>query len=111
MKRMSMSVMACTPPQPLLYIVPPCSLPAVMRLLDNDSKCLDCAKLVAGGPPARAFYTFAMLCHYKPGLRQLVSGEKWERFFASSALVVADHLAFRFTADEALHHFCALLLC
>lgn len=111
MNRMSSMPMSAHPPLPLPYIVPPCTLATVMALLDNDPAYVEAAELVASPNPARAFYCFAMLCYYKPRLRELVCGERWERFFESFALIVEDHLEFKFTASETLHHFCALLFC
>jgi len=69
------------------------------------------AAAITGPCPARAFYCYAMVCYYCPRLKQLVSGARWERFFASYHLLVEDHLNFAATARETLHHFCTLLLC
>jgi len=97
-------------PAPPAYIVPPCTARAVSALLGGGAHD-KLAAIVAGPCPARAFYCFAMLCYYCPGLRRMVSGARWERFFGSFHLIVEDHLAFTATARETLHHFCTLLLC
>ena len=97
--------------QPCAYIVPPCTLAALMALLDNRAEYLRLAEIVVGDNAARGFYCFGMLAHYKPRVRQLVSGRRWEKFFASSHLIIADHIQFRLTARETLHHFCCLLFC